>query len=59
MIRAGDRKFYMMLQKQSNVYHSPDYARSYRESDERGKTDESHTLKYNLIRELSGTLTLG
>lgn len=45
MSRAGDRKFYAMLQRQSNVYHSSDYARSYRESDERGKTDESHTLK--------------
>jgi hypothetical protein len=53
MIRAGDRKFYAMLQRQSNVYHSPEYARSYRESDERGKTEESHILKYNIIRELT------
>ena len=55
MIRAGDREFYAMLQRQSNVYHSPEYARSYRESDERGKTEESHTLKYNIIRELSSS----
>jgi ubiquinone/menaquinone biosynthesis C-methylase UbiE len=55
MIRAGDRKFYAMLQRQSNVYHSPNYAQSYRESDERGKTEESHTLKYNIIRELSSS----
>jgi ubiquinone/menaquinone biosynthesis C-methylase UbiE len=55
MIRAGDRKFYSMLQRQSNVYHSSDYAHSYRESDERGKTEESHTLKYNIIRELSSS----
>jgi len=55
MIRAGDWKFYAMLQRQANVCHSPDYARSYRESDERGKTEESHTLKYNIIRELSSS----
>jgi ubiquinone/menaquinone biosynthesis C-methylase UbiE len=55
MIRAGDRKFYSMLQRQSNVYHSPNYAQYYRESDERGKTEESHTLKYNIIRELSSS----
>jgi len=53
MIRTGDRKFYALLQRRANVYHSPEYARSYRESDERGKTEESHTLKYDLIRELS------
>ncbi len=56
MIRTGDRKFYALLQRRANVYHSPEYARSYRESDERGKTEESHTLKYNIIRELSSSL---
>ena len=55
MSRAGDRKFYTMLQRKSDVVHSPDYARSYRLSDERGKTEESHTLKYNIIRELSSS----
>src|SRR4029453_11155404 len=55
MSRAGDPKFYAMLQRQSNVCHSPEYAQSYRASDERGKTDESHTLKYNIIRELSSS----
>jgi ubiquinone/menaquinone biosynthesis C-methylase UbiE len=53
MMRAGDRKFYALLQRQSNVLHSPAYAQAYRASDERGKTDESHTLKYNIISELS------
>jgi hypothetical protein len=33
MIRAGDRKFYAMLQRRSNAHHSPEDARSYRESD--------------------------
>jgi ubiquinone/menaquinone biosynthesis C-methylase UbiE len=55
MIRAGDRKFYAMLQKKSNANCSPEDARLYRESDERGKTEESHTLKYNIIRELSSS----
>jgi len=55
MIRAGDRKFYAMLQRKSNASASPENARLYRESDERGKTEESHTLKYNIIKELSSS----
>jgi SAM-dependent methyltransferase len=53
MIQAGDRKFYSLLYRRSNSQYSPDYAKGYRESDERGKTEESHIFYYKTIRTLA------
>jgi ubiquinone/menaquinone biosynthesis C-methylase UbiE len=55
MIPAGDRKFYSMLQRQSNAHYSSDYASLYRESDDLGKKDESHRLKADIISQLSSS----
>jgi ubiquinone/menaquinone biosynthesis C-methylase UbiE len=48
-----DAKFYAMLRDSSNLQHSADYARGYREEDERSKDDISHAGKCKIIRELS------
>lgn len=48
-----DAKFYAMLRHSSNLQHSADYARRYREDDERSKDDISHAGKCKIIRELS------
>src|SRR5262245_7095475 len=45
MIQAGDRKFYSLLYRRSNSYYSPEYAKSYRESEEREKAEESDICK--------------
>lgn len=48
-----DSKFYGMLRSSSNLQHSFDYARFYREEDERSRDNLSHAGKCQIIQELS------
>src|SRR4026209_440459 len=48
-----DTKFYAMLRSSSNVQHSSEYARFYRDEDERSQDNISHSGKCEIIKELS------